>query len=306
MINLKEEVEALLTSTTSNILTDKRCPDLLERMRDRTSYLLENCKITERIYHILYDIYQPIICEHPDCNNILRFGSLGSGYRKTCSNKCGVYVNKLVKLEKYGDENYNNIDKMLQTKIDTDSYTQMVKTHKATCLEKYGVEHHNMVAEIQDKTKLTNIEKYGVENVFQYQPFIDIIKEKTKLTNIERYGVEYYAQTGLNLNGGYKWKEYQTPDNNILKIQGYEHYLLDELFKEYGDEIVTERRNMPEFWYIGTDDKTHRYFPDVYVPSTNTIYEVKSDYTLNVDLETNNLKFQAVKDAGFNFVLKVY
>lgn len=86
MTNLKEEVEALLMSTTSNILTEfhltKRCPDLLERMRDRTSYLLENCKITERIYHIIYDIYQPIICEHPDCDNILRFGSLGSGIEK--------------------------------------------------------------------------------------------------------------------------------------------------------------------------------------------------------------------------------
>lgn len=47
-------------------------------------------------------------------------------------------------------------------------------------------------------------------------------------------------------------------------------------------------------------------FPDAYVPSANTIYEVKSDYTLNQDLETNNLKFQAVKDTGYNFVLKVY
>lgn len=47
-------------------------------------------------------------------------------------------------------------------------------------------------------------------------------------------------------------------------------------------------------------------FPDIFIPKTNTIYEVKSDYTLNVDLETNNLKFQAVKDSGFNFVLKVY
>ena len=63
---------------------------------------------------------------------------------------------------------------------------------------------------------------------------------------------------------------------------------------------------MPEIWYIGTDNKQHRYFPDVYIPKTNTIYEVKSEYTLNINLEINKLKFQAVKDAGYNFVLKVY
>ena len=63
---------------------------------------------------------------------------------------------------------------------------------------------------------------------------------------------------------------------------------------------------MPEIWYIGTDNKQHRYFPDVYIPKTNTIYEVKSEYTLNVNLEINELKFQAVKSAGYNFILKVY
>ena len=63
---------------------------------------------------------------------------------------------------------------------------------------------------------------------------------------------------------------------------------------------------MPEFWYIGLDDKTHRYFPDMYRPKTNTIYEVKSEWTLNLEYDTNILKFQAVKDAGYNFVLKVY
>lgn len=349
MKTLTEDVNELLIATPDHILTkfhlNKKYPELLDRIDSRTSYLGENCKLTERIYHIINDIYESPICEHSECSNVLKFGSLGNGYRRTCSNKCGVYVNKLVKLEKYGDENYNNSTKSLQTKIENNSYIRMVETHKATCLEKYGVEHHWLVdsiqdkkrsnfiekygvdnpmklKEIQDKCKATNLERYGFENVSYNQEIKDKIRDaQLNLTDEEKfakeskrqetcflkYGVSHHIQTGLYSNSGYKWKEYITPNNNILKIQGYEHYLLDELLLEYHeDEIITERRNMPEIWYIGLDGKQHRYFPDAYIPRTNTIYEVKSDYTLNVDLETNNLKFQSVKDAGYNFVLKVY
>jgi hypothetical protein len=262
--------------------------------------------IKERIYYILNNISQTVIC--PCCKtNIPNFISIKHGYRTTCSNKCStIYsankcyetkiknnsfekaclANKKTKLERYGNENFNNRQKS-----------------KLTCLEKYGVDNPLKAKEILDKVKSTNIEKYGFENVFQSE----FIKDKIKLTNVEKYGVENYSQTGLNETSGYKWKDYITTNSNILKVQGHEPKLLDEIFLEYHeDELITERKDMPEIWYLGKDNKTHRYFPDIFIPKTNTIYEVKSEYTLNIDLETNNLKFQAVKDAGFNFVLKVY
>jgi hypothetical protein len=348
MKTLTEEVNDLINNThTANLNTyyiTKKFPILFQKITHRTLYLQTECVLTERIYHILNNLYEHQICENPDCNNILKFYSLGKGYRRTCSNKCGVYVNKLVKLEKYGDENYNNTNKMLETKIENESYTQMIKTHKATCLDKYGVEHHWMLDEMQDKkkeifikrygvdnpmkvkeildkVKSTNLERYGVENVYQSEHVKNIIEEKrlnrTEEENLlkeqrrqescfKKFGCSHQMQSGLYSTSGYKWKEYQTPNNNILRIQGYEDKLLDELLLEYTEEeIITERRSMPEIWYIGLDNKTHRYFPDMYIPKTNTIYEVKSEYTLNINLETNNLKFQAVKDSGYNFILKV-
>ena len=36
------------------------------------------------------------------------------------------------------------------------------------------------------------------------------------------------------------------------------------------------------------------------------LYEVKSEYTLNINLEINELKFQSVRDSGYNFNLKIY
>jgi hypothetical protein len=42
-----------------------------------------------------------------------------------------------------------------------------------------------------EKAKITNLEKYGVENVFQNEK----IKEKSKETCLNKYGVENYRKT---------------------------------------------------------------------------------------------------------------
>jgi len=63
-----------------------------------------------------------------------------------------------------------------------------------------------------EKTKLTNIQKYGVENVFQDEN----IKNKIKKTNIEKYGVEYYSMTN-------EYKE--KTKNECLKKYGVDHPL---------------------------------------------------------------------------------
>jgi hypothetical protein len=74
---------------------------------------------------------------------------------------------KEINKEKYGDENYNNIEK-----------------HKETMLEKYGVEFYMNTKEFKDKSKRSKKEKYGDE-------FFTNIK-KIKKTKKERYGNEFY------------------------------------------------------------------------------------------------------------------
>lgn len=80
---------------------------------------------------------------------------------------------KKTKLEKYGDENYNNREKA-----------------KQTCIAKYGVIAPIQNKEIKEKIIQTNIERYGVENVFQSKE----IKEKITNNNLEKYGVKYSTQ----------------------------------------------------------------------------------------------------------------
>ena len=59
------------------------------------------------------------------------------------------------------------------------SFASLTKGYLETCSYKCGFGQHRLL-----KTKKTNIEKYGFENVFQNEE----IKEKMKQTNLERYG----------------------------------------------------------------------------------------------------------------------
>lgn len=128
---------------------------------------------------------------------------------------------KTIKKEKYGDENYNNYEKIKKTlkenynvehpsqtlnyKERTES-TKLVKYNdknfnnrekaKKTIKNKYNVDHHLQTKESIEKLKNTNREKYGVE--------FTILTEKSKQNlinhNIEKYGSNYYFSSDLHLN----------------------------------------------------------------------------------------------------------
>lgn len=74
---------------------------------------------------------------------------------------------KQTKLERYGDENYNNRNKA-----------------KETNLMRYGFDNPIKCSEVKEKIKQTNLKRYGVENSSQSKE----IKEKIKQSNKERYG----------------------------------------------------------------------------------------------------------------------
>jgi len=93
----------------------------------------------------------------------------------------------------------------------------------------------------------------------------------------------------------------------VSKVQGYENRALDILLKEYSeDEILTDRKDVPEIWYIGEDNKKHRYYTDIYIPKDNLIIEVKSTWTYSdkhdpAKLDKNVRKQIGSVIAGYNF-----
>ena len=220
-----------------------------------------------------------------------KYGVEYAAQNETCMNKM-----KATTLKKYGVENANQSQE-IKEKI------------KKTNLEKYGFEYGLQSELVKDKTKQTNLKKYGVSNPLQREE----IKEKSKNTCLKKYNVEYPCQCPeiyekQNKNS-YYLKDYIMPSGNTIKIQGYEHYALDELCKkENGNEndIITGCKNVPTIWYNDNDNKKHRHFVDIFIPSKNKCIEVKSTWTFKKQKEIVFLKQTAAKELGFLYEIWVY
>jgi hypothetical protein len=138
-----------------------------------------------------------------------------------CNNSCAQIKNKMTNLERYGDENYHNTDKIKKTCIDKygvenvlsnkyiqekakqtkiDKYNDVNfnnrEKYKKTCLDKYGVENVINSVIFREKVKQTNLEKYGTEYVMSNKE----IREKAKQTKIDKYN-------DVNFNNRLKYKE---------------------------------------------------------------------------------------------------
>jgi len=200
-----------------------------------TSFLNTNVKFSQRLWHIINDMY--IFPRCPQCNNIIKkFRNLEYGYNKFCSQSCGTIFNeekrKNTKKEKYGDENYNNPLKSKQTSVEkygVEHFNQLdserkrcsenchlhdkgiIIKKKDTWIKNYGVDHPVKSNQILNKIKITKKEKYGYEyfnktksketclKQFGYkEPLLSpIIRHKIKKTNINKYGVENVFQSSI-------------------------------------------------------------------------------------------------------------
>jgi len=130
---------------------------------------------------------------------------------------------KQTKMERYGDENYVNIEKSKQTKMERygDENYVNVEKNKQTKMERYGDENYNN----REKFKVTNMKLYGVKYPIQSLFF----KDKQKNTFLERFG-------GIGL---------QSPE---LKEKIYATNL-----SKYGYEVAIQNKdvieNLKRTWY---------------------------------------------------------
>jgi len=180
-----------------------------------------------------------------------------------------------------------------------------------TIQERYNETNASKNEEIKEKIRINFIKsmmkKYNVINPLEVEEF----RIKKENTCIKRYGSKNPMQNAevaeKCLTNSYKLKEFKFDCGNIIKVQGYEHFLLKILVNQgysYND-IITKRTNVPKIWYF-KDNKNHRYYCDVYIKKNNTIYEVKSLWTYNKGREELILKKQGCIDFGYKFELYVF
>jgi hypothetical protein len=108
-------------------------------------------------------------------------------------------------------------------------------------------------------------------------------------------------------------KNYILPSGRIVRIQGYENYGIEFLLNKGIDEkdIIIGNKEIEKeiglfFFYDTKKKKERRYFPDIFIKSENKIYEVKSTYTMKLDIDLINMKKESIINRGFNFEFLVF
>lgn len=105
--------------------------------------------------------------------------------------KCKNIKKESTIMKKYGVTSFSKTD-------------EFKEKYKKTSLDRYGVENPNMSKSVRDKTKETCIRKYGYSNPFLNPKVIELnkewmssneFKEKSKITLLDKYGVDSFSKT---------------------------------------------------------------------------------------------------------------
>ena len=195
---------------------------------------------------------------------------------------CSTDTFKQLMLEKYGSEHY----------VTSDHCRQLM-------LEKYGSEHYVT----SDHCRQLMLEKYGSEHFITCDTFKQIM--------LKKYGVESAMQCPELFrkaqSSSFSRKPYVSPDGKIFMVLGYEGAALDDILQKEGIKTfyAGEDPEIPVFQYVGDDEKTHYYYPDIYIPEENRVIEVKSIYVYNRDPEKTLCKALQVSEDHL-FELRLY
>ncbi|EPY8037403.1 DUF7487 domain-containing protein [Campylobacter coli] len=187
--------------TYKNITIDlnKTFKEILIELKQYTLYrkqiidiLLKDPKFNEE-FHSIYKDYKDLQNNPNFC--VICGTKTKTQYCKECL-KSPEYHNiriskiKSTKLERYGDANYNNIDKHKETikeKYNVENVSQIPEANKKMRNTKANTDY----TEINNKRKITNLNKYNTE----YATQSEVVKNKTIETNLKKYGVICNSQT---------------------------------------------------------------------------------------------------------------
>jgi hypothetical protein len=273
----------------SEIIKEKLKKTVLEKYG--TTSVLKSKSVKEKIiktniekYGVSNPLSNEAIKEKIKHTNLEKYGVVNPLQSKEINAKL-----EATSMKKYGCRRPSE-NKTIRTKIKkahlekTDEEKAIIREKvKETCLEKYGVESTNQLESIKEKKRLSCLEKYGVENPNQLKEFMEKTQKSAK-----------------------RHKEYKMPSGDIRIVQGYEPYALNILVKKYKeDDIMTGRKDIPRIPYIA-NSKNRYHFPDIYIPSTNTLIEVKSTWTYKCTTDNVHIKEAAAKTLGYNYEIWVF
>ena len=227
----------------------------------------------------------------PECGNILRSES-GKRLKQVDSIECMCkYCGKICK----NSNSLRNHERLCKSNPNRQIFlhNNLEKYNKSTTDGKRAVWNKGLTKETDErvlkgtKTLLESIKtgKYipkGVEHTEEYKEKLRLLQKETN------YGHRHFVKTKHISWNGYEFtsrSSYELDYANILDEQkiNYEYETLR--IKYYDTYLEVERTSIPDF----------------YLPDSNTIVEIKSTYTLNIQNMKDRVK--KYRDMGYNFIL---
>lgn len=168
--------------------------EIWEAILKLTDFLPVTAKIPQRIWHVMNDHFEPVICK--GCDEHVKWGF--KDYKTFCSTQCSnVDPEKKRKAEETFILKYGGVGA---------ASSHIFEKIKETTLQNHGVETYMNHDEFANKSERTIYEKYGVKHYSQTEESRKRLSESTiensreiikkaKSTNRKRYGVDSYAKT---------------------------------------------------------------------------------------------------------------
>lgn len=256
-----EVIQKLVTTSgriNSNI--SRNLPNDIKQYLEQRFYNINDWK--QALYNIMHpdeNIYCPI------CGKLKKFYNR-TKYLKTCGSKNCINLlsqknQKETKLEKYGNENYNNRLKMKETKLQRYGDENYVNLDliKKTKLERYGNENYVNAS----KALKTKLEKYGYyvnseKLKYAWSSFseekINNIINKRKETKLKKYGDKNYVnsnkakETKLKKYNDLTYNNRNKATETMLNKYGVENYTYTtEWHNKVIDNVWQENRKIKEY-----------------------------------------------------------
>ncbi len=273
----------------------RECENIFEKsflMMVRTGNLCKSCTTEIKGFKFRSTCIERFGTENPFQNE-----SIKEKIKASCMDKFGV--SNPMKSEEVKDKSKSTCLK--NWGFGNPSQSKEVRgKFRATCFKNLGVSHPLQSEEVKEKSRVTCLKNFGVPYSLQSEE----VKIKIRATSMINFGVQHHMQNSAiaskSLNNALKKKTYTFPSGNVIFVQGYENYALDDLLSKGYDEedLLTDRKDVPEIWYIDNKGKRRRYYVDIYIPKINKCIEVKSAYTF----QKPNVfeKMDAVIDTGYD------
>jgi len=193
--------------------------------------------------------------------------------------------------------------------VDHPSQSNVIKKKKEnTNLENRGVTHPAKSKDVLDKMKNTYKEKTGFDSVSSNPE----VRKKAQDTMERKFGFRFPTQNPELMHkaftNSFKFKKYIFPCGRTTTYMGYENNAIDYLIDEEKineDDIYTE--NLRRFNYRKPNEDFDRvYTPDIFIKSQNRYIEVKSTYTITLDIDNIFRKQTSIKNCGINCEIWVF